>query len=498
MASNYNRVLRPPVVFVSGGTSARRRPARDASPTCSLVRPDPARLVPCAGGRPSIGRAMRRRCRARRSSRLRQRRGFAFARLIDSQAEAIALRTGLELEITRIAVKDPSKATSRLAAIASAAPSGCPPTPRRVVNDPDDRRRRRAHRWHRAGPEPGARRAPGGKARRHGATRSFSPRTAPSCSPPPSSEGSTCSTRLRSAGRSRSSGSSPTRSAGERIVRVMGIVNGTTNYMLTSMSEEGSDYADALAEAQALGYAEADPTADVEGFDARAKAAILAGIAFDADVVAERRLPRRDHRHRRLGHRLRPPARLRGEAARRRRARRRRAEAVPSRCASIPPWSRVSIRSRACAGPSTPSSSKARAPASSWSTAAAQAGPRLRAPSSATWWPPRITFARRRGAEPSRRERVEIRPISELRTQYYLTLDVTDRPGVLAAVAHVFGEHHVSIRSMEQVGLGDEARLVFITHTAREADVQATLASLAELDVVRRIGGVLRVIGPER
>ena len=75
--------------------------------------------------------------------------------------------------------------------------------------------------------------------------------------------------------------------AGERIVRLMGIVNGTTNYVLTSMSEEGSDYAEALAEAQALGYAEADPTADVEGFDAQAKAAILAGIAFDADVAAE-------------------------------------------------------------------------------------------------------------------------------------------------------------------------------------------------------------------
>ena len=74
--------------------------------------------------------------------------------------------------------------------------------------------------------------------------------------------------------------------AGERIVRVMGIVNGTTNYMLTSMSEEGCDYALALAQAQALGYAEPDPTADVEGFDAQAKAAILAGIAFDADVVA--------------------------------------------------------------------------------------------------------------------------------------------------------------------------------------------------------------------
>jgi homoserine dehydrogenase len=97
-----------------------------------------------------------------------------------------------------------------------------------------------------------------------------------------------------------------------------------------------------------------------------------------------------------------------------------------------------------------------------------------------------------------RREQIEIRPISALRTQYYLTMDVKDQPGVLASVAHVFGEHHVSIRSMEQIDIGDGARLVFITHTAREADVQATLASLAELDVVARIGVVLRVIGPER
>ena len=97
-----------------------------------------------------------------------------------------------------------------------------------------------------------------------------------------------------------------------------------------------------------------------------------------------------------------------------------------------------------------------------------------------------------------RRERVEIRPISGLRTQYYLTLDVKDQPGVLAAVARVFGEHHVSIRSMEQIGLGGGARLVFITHTALEADVQATLTSLGELDVVARVGVLLRVIGPER
>jgi homoserine dehydrogenase len=99
---------------------------------------------------------------------------------------------------------------------------------------------------------------------------------------------------------------------------------------------------------------------------------------------------------------------------------------------------------------------------------------------------------------PIHRDAVTIRPIDELLTQYYVTLDVADRPGVLAAVATAFGAHSVSIRSMEQVGLGDEARLVFITHVAKEADLQATLAELGRLDAVRRIGGLLRVIGVER
>jgi homoserine dehydrogenase len=101
----------------------------------------------------------------------------------------------------------------------------------------------------------------------------------------------------------------------------------------------------------------------------------------------------------------------------------------------------------------------------------------------------RARFARRRVPD--------LRPIAELHSQYYLTLDVVDRPGVLAAVASVFGDHSVSIRSMEQTGLSGEARLVFITHTALEADLSATLKALSELDVVERIGSVLRVIGPE-
>jgi homoserine dehydrogenase len=92
---------------------------------------------------------------------------------------------------------------------------------------------------------------------------------------------------------------------------------------------------------------------------------------------------------------------------------------------------------------------------------------------------------------------VRTRPIEELRCAWYLNMDVFDRPGVLGAVATVFGDHGVSIRSMEQVGLGDEARLIFLTHIAREGDIRATLVGLRELDMVEHVGGVLRVAGDE-
>ncbi len=95
------------------------------------------------------------------------------------------------------------------------------------------------------------------------------------------------------------------------------------------------------------------------------------------------------------------------------------------------------------------------------------------------------------------RVRPHFRPTDELRCAWYLNIDVADRPGVLATVAKLFGDNGVSIRSMEQVGLGDEARLIFLTHVAREGDVQRTLAGLRGLDVVDHVGGVLRVMGDE-
>jgi homoserine dehydrogenase len=100
-------------------------------------------------------------------------------------------------------------------------------------------------------------------------------------------------------------------------------------------------------------------------------------------------------------------------------------------------------------------------------------------------------------ARPVPREPARMHPADDLRCAWYLNMDVVDRPGVLAAVAGAFGDHAVSIRSMEQVGMGDEARLVFLTHVARQGDVLATLEVLRGLDVVEHIGGVMRVLGDE-
>ena len=216
----------------------------------------------------------------------------------------------------------------------------------------------------------------------------------------------------------------------------MGIVNGTTNYILTRMTEEGVSYHEALAEAQSLGYAERDPTADVEGFDAGAKAAIIASIAFGVRVVAG------DVYHegisgitaadiafaKRLGYVVKLLAIV--ESSRRRR----------SACACIRRWCRSAIRSPACARATTRCSSRARPSATSCSTAAAPAAH----PTASAVLGDLIDAATnlRKGSSASvgslvRRRR--IRPIDEATSEYYLNLEVADRPGVLAAVAGVFG-----------------------------------------------------------
>ncbi|MDQ3679662.1 MAG: homoserine dehydrogenase [Actinomycetota bacterium] len=279
--------------------------------------------------------------------------------------------------------------------------------------------------------------------------------------------------------------------AGEHITRVMGIVNGTTNYILTRMTEDGASYAEALSEAQGLGYAERDPTADVEGFDAAAKAAIVASIAFGTRVVA-------GDVHRegignvssddiavagRLGYVVKLLAiaeRVEHEVA---------VRVHPAMVPAGHPLATVrdSFNAIFIEGEAVGELMLYGRGAGGKPTASAVLGDLVDAAHNL-----RAGGSGRTAAL----DRAGVRPIDELSSEYYLNIDVVDRPGVLARVATVFGEHRVSIRSMEQEGLGEAARLVFITHTARERDVRGTLRDLRRLDVVKHIGSLLRVVGP--
>jgi homoserine dehydrogenase len=276
---------------------------------------------------------------------------------------------------------------------------------------------------------------------------------------------------------------------GECITRVMGIVNGTTNYILTKMTEEGADYSDALAEAQRLGFAERDPTADVEGFDAGAKAAIIASIAFGVRVVAG------DVYHEGISsitaadiafaHRLGYVVKLLAIAEQV-------GDAIGVRVhpAMVPvahplaavreSYNAVFVEGEAVGNLMFYGRGAGGSP-----TASAVLGDLIDAANN---------LKRGSSASIGSLAKAQLSPIDDACSEYYLNLEVADRPGVLAAVAGVFAKHDVSIRSMEQEGLGDEARLIFITHTAREADVQATLHDLRELDVVDRVGTLLRVV----
>ncbi len=279
--------------------------------------------------------------------------------------------------------------------------------------------------------------------------------------------------------------------AGERIRRVTGIVNGTTNFILTRMSTIGASYADALAEAQSLGYAERDPTADVEGYDAGAKAAIIATVAFGSQVVAG------DVYHEGISgvtaediafaHRLGYEIKLLAVAEQGDDGR----IGVRVHPAMVPgthPLATVrdSFNAVFVEGDSVGELMLYGRGAGGLPTASAVLGDLIDAANNLH----KKTFA-----SLGRLERAEICPIDEMRGQYYLNTEVADLPGVLHGVSGVFARHDVSIQSMEQEGLGDKARLIFITHAASEASMQATLHDLRELDVVRRVNSMMRVIG---
>jgi homoserine dehydrogenase len=277
---------------------------------------------------------------------------------------------------------------------------------------------------------------------------------------------------------------------GERIETVMGIVNGTTNFILTKMTEEGADYASVLAEAQALGYAEADPTADVGGHDAASKAAILASIAFGVQVAAgdvEREgiasiSAQNIADAKRLGFviKLLAIAERSGPGI-----------AVRVHPAMVPVTHPLaSVRGAFNAvfveGADVGQLMFYGRGAGGGPTASAVLGDVIDAAVNLV----KGTHATLGGLAP-----VTITPLAECVSAFCLVLEVNDRPGVLAAVAKVFGDSGVSIRSMEQEGLAGSARIVFVTHAAQERAVRSCLASLSALEPVRRIGSVIRVVG---
>ena len=279
---------------------------------------------------------------------------------------------------------------------------------------------------------------------------------------------------------------------GEPIRRVLGIVNGTTNYILTKMSDEGASYADALAGAQKLGYAEADPTADVEGLDAAAKISIIASIAFGCRVVASdvysEGISKIDASDIAIAQRLGYAVKLLAIAETDTKTARVSVRVHPSMVPVRHPLASVrdSFNAVVVDGEASGSLMFYGRGAGGDPTASSVLGDVIDAA---------INLGKGTHATLGNLTSAKLMPISETSCEYLLPLEVTDKPGVLHAVTGVFARNGVSIRAAEQDGIGNGARLVFLTHMANEAAVQKCIDELKKLDVVIRVGALLRVIG---
>ncbi|MBD8870116.1 homoserine dehydrogenase [Nocardioides donggukensis] len=279
--------------------------------------------------------------------------------------------------------------------------------------------------------------------------------------------------------------------AGDTVTRVLGIVNGTTNFVLDKMDTTGAGFTDALEEAQELGYAEADPTADVEGFDAAAKAAILASLAFHsrvtvadvyregisevtaADVASAREMD--------AVVKLLAICELKDGAV----AARVHPAMIPRShpLASVrEAYNAVFVESEAAGqlmfyGPGAGGSPTASAVLGDLVTVA------------------RNRLAETRGTGESSYAARAVLPMGETLTRYHVSIDVADRAGVLAAVATAFSEHGVSIQTVRQEGRDDDAQLVVVSHRATDRQLADTVEHLRGMEIVRDITSVMRVEG---
>ena len=279
---------------------------------------------------------------------------------------------------------------------------------------------------------------------------------------------------------------------GDHVYRVMGIVNGTTNYILTKMDEAGSDFQVALKEAQKLGFAEADPTADVEGHDAAAKAAILAGLAFHTRVTIDQvsaegitKISARDIQVARdIDHVIKLLA-----------------------IAEVTPAGEVSVRVQPTLLPRQHPLAAVRNAFNAIFVEAESAGELMfygrgagGAPTASAVLGDLIAIARnmtRGGSGHGESDYAELKLADRgsVLTRYLIRLDVNDRPGVLASVAQIFATNKVSIETVRQSGRGDSAELIVMTHSATEGALSTTVSALSRSDAVKSVESVLRVEG---
>ena len=281
---------------------------------------------------------------------------------------------------------------------------------------------------------------------------------------------------------------------GDRVKKILGIVNGTTNYILTKMDETGASFKDALSEAQKLGYAETDPSADVEGKDAAAKAAIVAQLAFHTrvtidDVYCEgiTKVSASDVKAaKEMGFVIKLLAiaeRLDEESI-----------VVRVHPAMIPrshplasvreAFNAVFVEAEAAGSLMFYGRGAGGAP-----TASAVLGDLVAVA--------RNRMSGRRGPGESIYADLKVKPVSEAMTSYYISLQVVDKPGVLAQISQKIADNNVSIQTVRQDGLENDAQLVIRTHKALEKDLAKTLEALRNLDAVKEISDYMRVEGED-
>jgi len=280
--------------------------------------------------------------------------------------------------------------------------------------------------------------------------------------------------------------------AGDHVVRLMGIVNGTTNYILTKMHEDNREFADVLKEAQTLGYAEADPTADVEGFDAAAKAAILSGLAFHTRVTVDdvyregiSKITLEDvNIAKSMDHVIKLLA-----------------------ISELTPADEISVRVHPALISRNHPLASVRESFNAVFVQAKSAGEMMfygrgagGEPTASAVLGDLVAIARHKvlggiGPKESDYASLKIAAIGQTKTRYLIRLNVADKPGVLESVAHVFASHGVSIQTVRQSGIGDKAELIVMTHSSTELALATTVKELGKLPVVTDVASVLRVEG---